>query len=68
MKKNAAVEEQTLERNLLNVEDASRLLRVAPKTIRNWQYQGRLPYVKVFGAVRFKRSDLETLIEEAYKG
>jgi len=53
--------------NLMSVDEAAEFLCVAPKTIRNWQYKRRLPYVKIFGAVRFRRADLESLIEQGYK-
>ena len=68
MRKNTLSKEEGSSKDLLSVEDAARLLRVAPKTIRNWQYQKRIPYVKIFGVIRFKRGDLESLISEGYSG
>ena len=68
MDKDTRGKEQKSDIDLLTVEEAACVLCVAPKTIRNWQYQKRLPYVKIFGAVRFKREDLKSLIEKGYTG
>ena len=48
---------------LLDVNAAAELLSVAPKTVRKWVYERRLPVVKLRGtAVRLRLSDLEKII------
>ena len=52
--------------DLLTYEEAARLLRRAPATLRKDVMLRRVPYVKLFGAkgaVRFEREALERLIE-----
>ena len=50
---------------LLTVNEAAYKLGVSPKTIRNWQHQGKLPYIKLFGAVRFDTVILNQLIQKS---
>ena len=54
--------EQTDE--LLTVDDVSRILKVTVPTVYAWRYSGRIPYIKINGAVRFKRCDLDRMIQE----
>ena len=63
MQKLAIVNNDT--KGLLNVNEAAIKLGVSPKTIRKWQHEGKLPYVKLFGAVRFDFHDLERLIRQS---
>jgi excisionase family DNA binding protein len=53
---------------LMSVTEVANRYGVAAKTVRNWQYQGRLPFVKLGWLVRFKRSDVEALITKGYHG
>ena len=39
--------------NLINLETVSEILGVAPKTIHNWVYLRRIPYIKVGRKVMF---------------
>ena len=48
--------------HLLTVPEAAAMLGLKPATIRKWAYERRLPVVKLRSAVRFRVSDLETLI------
>jgi excisionase family DNA binding protein len=49
---------------LLDVHEAATLLGVKPATLYQWAYQRRVPVVKLLGhALRFRRTDLEELIE-----
>jgi hypothetical protein len=49
---------------LLTEEDASRLLRLAPATLRNMRTKGRGPFfIKVGGLVRYRHVDLVDWIE-----
>jgi hypothetical protein len=52
---------------LISPSQAARTLCVAEKTLANWRYRGApepgLPYVKLGGAVRYRRVDLRDFIE-----
>jgi hypothetical protein len=48
---------------LLTINEASGILRVAPATLRGWVFYDKIDYVKINGSVRFKRSDLQKMIE-----
>lgn len=47
---------------LLRAEDIAEYLQVSIKTLRNWCYREKIPYVKVNGCVRFKLKEIETWI------
>lgn len=47
---------------LLTDRDAAALLRLSPRTVRGLIADGRLPAVKVGGATRIRRSDLDVFI------
>lgn len=49
---------------LMTVDDVAAKLRVSSKTVRNWVFRGKLPSVKLGGAVRFDRNEIEEWIEE----
>jgi hypothetical protein len=53
--------------SLISPSQAARLLCVAEKTLANWCYRGApepgLPYVKLGGAVRYRRVDLRDFIQ-----
>lgn len=38
---------------LLTVDEVAKVLKVAPKTIRQWVYRGEIPNHKINGIVRF---------------
>ena len=50
---------------LISPKELCKLLKVSP----TWPYKmiqrGRLPYYKIEGVVRFRRSDIETFLEES---
>ena len=46
--------------NLINLETVSEILGVAPKTIHNWVYLRKVPYVKVGQKVMFRPKSLES--------
>lgn len=54
---------QLPKKNLLNVREAAMKLGVTVNTIRKWQHQRRLPFIKLYGAVRFDSSELDHLIQ-----
>lgn len=48
---------------LLTAKDVAELFKISPDTVYTWRYQGKIPYVKINGAVRFRRSDMQQMIE-----
>jgi len=52
-----------MEDELLTANDVAGLFKISPDTVYAWRYQGRIPYVKINGAVRFRRRDLIEMIE-----
>jgi excisionase family DNA binding protein len=50
------------------VAEVADLLKLNQQTVRNWIDQGSLPAVKVGRRVRIKRSDLDRILEEGYRG
>jgi len=49
---------------LLTADEVAAMLRIKPATIRKWRAERRIPFVKLNGAVRFKRADIEKWIDE----
>lgn len=49
---------------LLSVQEASKILRLSPHTLRAWTFQRRLPVVKLGRRCLYRRQDLETFIEK----
>lgn len=47
-------------------DEVAELLRVTPRTIRNWKEEGVLPYASVGRRTYFRLSDLEKLFEEEF--
>lgn len=56
----AAPEDDTL----LSVRGACERLNVSRTTLYEWRRQGRLPELVVGGRIRFRRADVDALIEE----
>jgi excisionase family DNA binding protein len=51
-------------KRLLNAQQVAERLNVPKGTVYNWLSQGKLPGIRVFGALRFDPDDIEKLIEE----
>jgi excisionase family DNA binding protein len=49
---------------LLTAREVARFFQVAPKTVYQWAALGQLPCVRVGGVVRFRRGDIELLVED----
>ena len=47
---------------LLTANDVAGLFKVSPDTVYSWRYRGKIPYVKINGAVRFRRSDMQRMM------
>jgi len=43
---------------LMTITEASTLLRVTPRSVKNYMKTGLLPYMKIGGIVRIDRQDL----------
>jgi excisionase family DNA binding protein len=55
---------------LLTLDDAAAYLAIAPKTLRNWASQRRLPVVKLSGnkgPIRFRVADLDAFINKSVR-
>lgn len=55
---------------LLDVREAAALLGLKPATLYQWAYKRRVPVVKLFGArgaLRFRLSDIEKLIQDSVR-
>lgn len=50
---------------LLTYDDAADILGIKTQTLRGWVCQGRISYVKIGSAVRFKREQLDEFIEQS---
>ena len=50
---------------LLNVRDAATMLGLKPSTLYQWGYERRIAHVKIGGALRFRQSAIEKLIEKS---
>lgn len=48
--------------NLLDVNEASALLRIKPNTLYTWKYQKKIPYVKKYGRLLFNEEKLIAFI------
>ena len=52
----------------LTVADVASTLKLNQQTVRNWIDAGSLPAVRVGRRVRIKRSDLDRILENGYRG
>jgi hypothetical protein len=60
----------TLDENeLVDPKTATEILKVGPNILSRWRYFGddRIPFVKIGGRVRYKRSDLQTYLNRSSK-
>ena len=44
---------------LMTVWELAEYLKISPHTIYNMSYQGRIPYLKAGGALRFSKASIE---------
>lgn len=49
---------------LLTVEEAAQFLRIRPRTVFQYASRGKLRKVKIGKCLRFRKSDLESFIDE----
>jgi excisionase family DNA binding protein len=60
--------ESTSEQPLMTVADVAEHLQLNQQTIRNWIDAGTLPAFRVGRRVRIRRSDLDQLLHNGYRG
>jgi len=48
---------------LLDVQGAADYCKVSKSTIHKWRREKKIPCIRVFGDIRFRRSDLNKFIE-----
>jgi excisionase family DNA binding protein len=50
---------------ILTVKEVAEMLKVKPGTVNQWMFRGiKLPFFKLGGTIRFKRSSIEAFIKE----
>lgn len=47
----------------LDIIDVSKLLKVEQKTIYNWVWANKIPYIKANGRLLFRREDIHAMLE-----
>ena len=48
----------------LDIIDVSRILKVEQKTIYNWVWTGKIPYLKANGRLLFLREEIDEMVRE----
>lgn len=48
----------------LDIIDVAKLLKVEQKTIYNWVWSGKIPFLKANGRLLFKRSEIVAMVEK----
>lgn len=51
-------EEMITDIQLLNIKEASAFLNVEISTLYSWKYQGKIPFVKLYGKLCFDKQSL----------
>lgn len=52
----------------LNTQEAAAYLRISPQALRNHVYRGDVPFYKFRRSLRFKRTELDRLLEGTRRG
>lgn len=47
----------------LDIIDVSKLLKVEQKTIYNWVWSGKIPFLKANGRLLFRRQEIESMLQ-----
>tara|TARA_R110002020_G_scaffold3723_1_gene16454 strand:- start:4936 stop:5109 length:174 start_codon:yes stop_codon:yes gene_type:complete len=53
-----------LNAQLLNAKQVAEFLNVSLKTVYGWVNRDQIIYIKINGSIRFKRQDIEALIND----
>jgi excisionase family DNA binding protein len=51
-----------IQRNLLTVEEFAAALGLSPKTVRQWTWMRRIPFVRVGRAIRFRPETVDEIV------
>ncbi|OGI04987.1 MAG: hypothetical protein A2104_00100 [Candidatus Melainabacteria bacterium GWF2_32_7] len=51
---------------LMNVKQVAEMLNISEKTVYEWKDKKLIPFLKMNGAVRFKRYDIEKFMQKNY--
>jgi excisionase family DNA binding protein len=54
--------------NLVDTNDAAKMLAISPWTLRAWEREGLINAVRLGGAVRYELSELQRFVERCKKG
>lgn len=49
--------------SLLTDQEACQYLRIRPRQLYTWRVAGMIPFIRIGRSIRYRRSDLETLID-----
>lgn len=52
------------ETELLTIAEVARILKISVRSVRRLQYQRKIVFIKVGGAVRFTRADVASYLKE----
>lgn len=47
----------------LDIIEVAKLLRVEQKTVYNWVWEGKIPYLKANGRLLFRRDEIDEMLE-----
>ena len=53
--------------NILTIKEVAQMLRTSPETVRRRCREGRMPHFRLFGQIRFRRSEIESWIDALCK-
>jgi len=53
---------KTAQSNLLNTEEFAAALGLSPKTVRQWVWMRRVPYIRVGRAIRFRPETVNEIV------
>ena len=54
-----------MDSELLDIREAAKYLKLKVPTLRKWRFERRLAIYKIGRAIRFKKTDLDALIEKS---
>mgnify|MGYP003623262362 CR=1 FL=1 len=51
---------------LLSRNDVQKLLHISERTLHNYRSEGKIPYIRLYGKILYKESDILKLLENNY--